>query len=158
MYARCVYAARREFFFCGNGHASAAKMLLRLPRSPKFITTSCYKPTYTYEGGREENVAYTTDDTLGRCFCFFYPRRIPLHHTRQRVSDRVKGTSKAMYLSRDFARSSSSKKKKSTHDGRRKSREEIKCRFIRHFYALASTIFSIGGEGRRYRVARRCSR
>lgn len=57
-----------RILFLRNGHASAAKMLLRLPRSPKFITASRYKSTRGSEGGRGGgNVAYTAE-THSRCF------------------------------------------------------------------------------------------
>lgn len=43
--AWCVVRGLSGILFLRDGHASAAKTLLRLPRSPKFITASRYKLT-----------------------------------------------------------------------------------------------------------------
>lgn len=56
-----------------DSHASAAKTLLRLPRSPKFITASRYKPTRgESETEREKEKRSLHGDTLALLFmCAF---------------------------------------------------------------------------------------
>lgn len=45
-----------RILFLRNGHASAAGTLLRLPRSPKFITASRYKSTQGREREKEREI------------------------------------------------------------------------------------------------------